>query len=264
MVKRIIALLLVNCLFLSACGVGPSQSEENAPLVIMAAASLQESLTALADQWEAKGEARPQLIFAGTSSLARQALSGAPADIFISADAQWMDQLEVVNIIAADAPQSLVQNALVLVAPKQSKAAVDLANSATFDAALGRGRLAIADPASVPAGRYAAAALEHFGLWDGLQDRITGSENVRAALALVERGETPLGIVYASDARASNKVRVIARFPAGSHPKIVYPAALLTGSNNRTAPRFLDFAHSPEGQAIFTAHGFTPSDRVAP
>lgn len=242
---------LLAALALAGCAPEPGSG---APLVL-AAASLQESLSAAADAWAAEGHRRPTMSFAASSALARQIESGAAADLFVSADQQWMDRVERAGRIRTGTRRNLVGNALVMIAPAAGPQSVAL-DAPSMDRALGRGRLAMADPDSVPAGRYGKAALRGLGLWSGLEGRIARGENVRAALALVERGEAPLGIVYATDARASDRVRIVATFPAGSHPPIVYPVALLA-SGGAEAEAFRRFLLSGRGQAIFAAHGFT-------
>jgi len=240
-------------LLLTACG---GEEEPRGPLVL-AASSVQEALEEAADAWQGQGHPRPVLSFAGTSALARQIEQGASADLFLSADEQWMDTLEQAGALRPGTRRDLLGNAIVLVAARDAAPAVELASADSLAAALGDGRLAMADPAAVPAGRYGKAALESLGLWQAVAQRIAPVENVRAALALVEAGEAPLGIVYATDARASSSVRVVARFPAESHPPIRYPIAVLAASANRDAERFADYLASPEGTAIFAAHGFT-------
>src|SRR5690606_217545 len=173
---------------------------------------------------------------------------GAPADLFVSADEEWMDTLERQGLLRPGTRGDLLANRLVLIAPKGS-AARGLAD-------LGDGRLALADTEAVPAGKYAKAALEHLGEWPGVADRIAPAENVRAALALVERGEAPLGIVYATDAMASAKVRVVRVFPADSHPPIRYPVAILATASDPDAAALRAFLASPEAQRIFARHGF--------
>jgi len=246
--------MLVVLLGVLAALAGCNQRPERRPLVL-AAASLQEALTAAADAWAAEGHVRPTLSFAASSTLARQIESGANADLFIAADTDWMESVERSGHLAAGTRRNLVGNALVVVAPPGGIEKTGL-EPGLIDQALGRGRLAMADPESVPAGRYGKAALQSLGLWPSLDRRITRSENVRAALALVERGETPLGIVYATDAEASGRVRVVAALPPSSYPPIVYPMALLAGSGPQAAA-FHRFLLSPRGQAIFTARGFT-------
>jgi molybdate transport system substrate-binding protein len=256
--NRLRTLLVVFCaLLLAACN-APAQPEqaEKEPIVL-AAASLQEALEEAAKAWEAKGHVPPALSFAGSSALARQVESGAPADVFISADEEWMDELEQKGLLREGTRRTLLGNTLVLIAPAASTAEVALNDPASLPTALGDGRLAMADPEAVPAGRYGKAALEKLGIWKAVADRTALSENVRAALALVENGESPLGVVYATDALITLKVKVVARFPATSHPPIRYPAAVLKASDNADAVGFLDFLASAETQAIFARYGFT-------
>lgn len=222
--------------------------------MVLAAASLQEALEEVADSWQAQGHARPILSFAGTSSLARQVEAGAPADIFVSADAKWMDWLEERELIRPQSRIDLLTNRLVL-ASGDGNAAV-WQTGQPLPALIGNNRIAVADTQAVPAGRYARAALEAIGAWDALQGQLVRTENVRAALALVERGEVRFGIVYATDALASEWVEVAGQFPAESHPPIVYPAALLAGSSNADAAGFLTFLQSAEANATFRSYGF--------
>jgi len=228
--------------------------------VVLAASSLQETLEDAADGWVADGHPRPLLSFAGTPALARQVEAGAPADLFVSADAQWMDALAGKRLIVPDSRIDLAINRLVIVTPRDSALTLEpvkgmrLANQ--LGAALGQGQLAMADPDAVPAGRYGKQALASLGAWHAVANRVAGSENVRAALALVARGEAPLGVVYATDALVEPRVRVVATLPADSHAPIVYPAARLARSNNRDAAGFLRYLASAEGRAIFRKHGF--------
>ena len=229
---------------------------ERAP-VVLAAASLQESLEAAAKAWAAKGHPKPVLSFAATSALARQVEAGAPADLFISADEEWMDTLAGKNLIQAESRATMVANRLVLIAPASSNADLALRVNAPIGRLLGSGRLALADPEGVPAGRYAKQALTKLGMWKQVANRIAAGDNVRAALSLVARGEAPLGIVYATDAKAEPKVRVVATFPAASHPPIVYPLAILDSSTNPDAKALHAFLLSPEAESIFRNFGFT-------
>ncbi|MET0251464.1 MAG: molybdate ABC transporter substrate-binding protein, partial [Novosphingobium sp.] len=175
----------------------------------------------------------------------------------VSADEEWMDYLASRNLLRPGSRVPLLSNRLVLIAPAASKARLALVKGVPLGRALGAGRLAIADPDGVPAGKYGKAALTALGAWGGVQDKLARAENVRAALALVERGEAPLGIVYLTDARASAKVRVVGVFPAGSHPPIVYPLALLRTSTNPQAEGFRRFLISPAGKSIFARRGFS-------
>jgi len=224
--------------------------------LILAAASLQESLSAAADKWASKGHERPVISFAASSALARQVEAGAPADLFLSADEQWMDYLAGKNLIRPNTRVSFLTNALVLIAPAQSRATLAIGPHFPLARALGNGRLAMADPASVPAGIYGKEALTRLGVWPEVSARTAPSESVRAALALVARGEAPLGIVYATDALAERRVRVAGRFPASSHALIAYPVAVLTASRNPDTEGFRRFLLSGEGKAIFRRFGF--------
>ncbi|MCE7797176.1 molybdate ABC transporter substrate-binding protein [Sphingobium sufflavum] len=252
------------CLFLLVllAGVAPAGAQGGAapskgPLVL-AAASLQESLTAAADVWTARRHPRPILSFAASSALARQIGSGAPADLFISADEPWMDDVAAKGLLRPGTRLSYISNRLVLVASVGHPVKLTIRRKFPLAAALGTGRLAMADPDSVPAGKYGKAALTALGVWSSVEPRVARAENVRAALALVERGEAPLGIVYATDALASKGVRVIGTFPASSHPPITYPIAVLKSATSRDAESFRRFLISREGKAIFARYGFTP------
>ncbi len=240
---------------LTACGAdGNATAEADGP-VVLAATSLQESLTEIAEAFAAAGNRRPALSFAATSAVARQVENGAPADLVVAADEAWMTHLEQGGRLAQRSRADIALNRLVVVAPKGWAGA----GSDPFE---GNGKIAIADPAGVPAGRYARAALAGTGRLDQLAPRLVPAESVRAALALVEREQVDRGIVYATDALASNKVEVVYRFPKESHPPIVYPAALIAGSDHPDARAFLDFLQSLESRTILRKHGFNiPGDR---
>lgn len=238
-------------------GVRAQAPAPRAPLVL-AAASLQEALSAIADRWARAGHARPVLSFAASSALARQLMAGAPADLFISADSEWMDTLAARGLIVAGTRADIAGNALVLVAPAGRRVAIDLRNRALLARALAAGPLAMADPDSVPAGRYGRAALTALGVWPQAAPHVVRAENVRAALALVERGAAPFGIVYATDAQAAPGVRIVARFPAASHPPITYPIARLRSATADEAEAFRRYVLSPAGRAILRRHGFLP------
>ncbi|MGZ8311114.1 MAG: molybdate ABC transporter substrate-binding protein [Allosphingosinicella sp.] len=242
---------------LAGCGPRPGQ----APLFVLAASSLQEAMAAAADAWAAQGHDRPVVAFAASSALARQIENGAAADLFVAADQEWMDVVERGGLLRPGTRRGLVGNNLVLIAPASPAGSPVALEAPALSAALGDGRLAMADPDSVPAGRYGKAAMTRLGLWDAVGDRIARAENVRAALALVERGQAPLGIVYATDARAARRVRVVAEFPDASHPPIRYPAAILAASSHPEAEAFRRFLLSPQGQAIFARYGFRSAAR---
>jgi molybdate transport system substrate-binding protein len=233
-----------------------AKAQQRGPLVL-AAASLQEALTEAAGAWAARRHPRPVISFAGSSALARQIEAGAPADLFIPADAEWMDHVAGKGLIRENSRAAFLSNRLVLIAPVASNPRLAIGRGFPLARSLGSGRLAMADPASVPAGRYARAALISLGVWPSVRTRLARAENVRAALALVERGEAPLGIVYATDARASRQVRVVGVFPANSHPPITYPVAVLRSSANPGAEGFRRFLISREGKSIFARRGFT-------
>ncbi|UUL82853.1 molybdate ABC transporter substrate-binding protein [Sphingomonas qomolangmaensis] len=233
----------------------PASAQTRGPLVL-AAASLQEALSAAADRFAAQGQPRPVLSFAASSALARQITAGAPADLFVSADEGWMDLVEEAGLLAPGTRATLAGNRLALIAPTASRLP-PVRTGAQIVAALGNGRIAIADPQAVPAGRYARVALSRMGAWRAIAPRVAAAENVRAALALVERGAAPLGVVYATDARASRAVRVVGVFPAASHPPIRYPIARLARSREPSAEAFRRFLLSPAGRAILRAHGFS-------
>ncbi len=253
---RPLRLFLLSYLALASLLAGPAFAQGKGPLVL-AAASLQESLTAAADVWAAKGHPHPVISFAASSALARQIEAGAPADLFISADEPWMDEIEQKGLIVPGTRAAFLTNRLVLVAPKASGTRLRIVKGFPLARALGGGRLAMADPDAVPAGKYGKAALQALGVWAGVADKIASAENVRAALALVERGAAPFGIVYATDARSSTDVRVVGTFPETSHPPIRYPLARLKTATNADTEAFRRFLLSAQGKAIFVRYGFS-------
>ena len=253
---RFLASLLAaaSLLLTSACS---DSTEKEGPLVL-AAASLQDALTEAADAWTAEGHPKPVLSFAATSALARQIESGAPADLFVSADEKWMDELSAKDAIRKETRTSFLANRLVLIAPAESSLEIAIAPGFALADALGNERLAMADPDGVPAGRYGRQALANMGVWDSVKDKIVPAENVRVALALVARKETALGIVYATDAKAEPGVRVVDTFPADSHTPISYPLAILKTSQHPAAEQFRQFLLSDEAALIFRKYGFEP------
>jgi molybdate transport system substrate-binding protein len=250
--------LWVRCLWLAMALLLSAPAQARGPLVL-AASSLQESLTEAANAWTAQGHERPVISFAASSALARQVLAGAPADLFVSADEVWMNAVAAKGRIRPATRARMLTNRLVLVAPAASKARLTIAPNFPLASVLGTGRLAMADPDSVPAGLYGKEALTRLGIWQNVAPKLARAENVRAALALVERGEAPFGIVYATDALASRAVRVIGTFPANSHSPITYPIATLTAATNPDAEGFRRFLLSPAGKAIFARRGFGTS-----
>ena len=250
----LIARVLAAVALLGA-SIAPALAQARPPL-ILAAASLQESLTAAAVRWAAKGHPKPVISFAASSALARQVEAGAPADLFVSADEEWMNYLAQRRLIRPQTRVSFLTNSLVLIAPATSRLRLTIGPRFPLDRALGAGRLAMADPGAVPAGKYGKEALTRLGVWPSVQGRVAAAENVRAALALVGRGEAPLGIVYATDARATGRVRVVGTFPASSHGPITYPVATLATSRNGEAEGFRRFLVSAEGKSLFRRFGF--------
>jgi molybdate transport system substrate-binding protein len=195
---------------------------------------------------------------AASSVLAKQIEAGAPADVFFAADQDWADYLQQRNLLKPESRHNVVGNSLVLIAPADSKVSVKIRPGVDFAQALGaEGKLATGDPDSVPVGKYAKAALVKLGVWDKVSARIVRAENVRAALAFVARGEAPLGIVYQTDALAEKKVRIVAVFPADTHPPITYPIALTTHAG-AGAQLFVDFVRSSTASRIFKRYGFEP------
>lgn len=196
------------------------------------------------------------LSFASSSKLARQIENGAEANIFISANQKWMDYLEEKNVILKDSRINLVANKLVMIAPETSKVSrVNLVDP-SWVGLLGDSYLAVGDPDAVPAGKYAKDALTYLKEWNLVKDKLARGQNVRVALAYVEREESPLGIVYSTDAKMSKKVKVVATFPQDSHPEILYPASLVRGQDNAESRAFLVYLHSQEGKRIFANYGF--------
>lgn len=241
--------------FLVFCLLPPATRAEE--VLVFAAASLKPALDEIAATPGIASIGDVKLSYAASSQLARQIEAGAPAAIFVSADQDWMDYLAERRCIVAGSRGDLLGNALVLVAPKDSAAALDIAPGIDLAGVLGAGgRLALGEPNSVPAGKYARAALTRLGAWDAVSARIVAADNVRAALNFVARREAPLGVVYRSDATSEPAVRVVATFPDDTHAPIVYPAALIAGHDSAAARAVLEALRAPPQQAIFRRHGF--------
>ena len=226
-------------------------------VLVFAAASLKNALDDAAHAFEQQGGGPVKISYAASPQLAKQIENGAPADIFVSADLDWMDYLQKRNLIEPATRKNLLGNRLVLVAPADSTVKVDIKPGFDLAGLLKGGRLAMADPDSVPAGKYGKAALEKLGVWNTVQPHVAGAENVRAALLYVDRGETPLGIVYATDAAADPGVRIVGTFPENTHPPIIYPVALTAASKNPEAVKLLAFLESPAAKPAFEKQGFT-------
>lgn len=233
---------------------------EKAPLTVYAAASLTNVLTELGADFERRTGTPVKFSFAASSVLARQLEAGAQADAFVSADREWMDYLATRGRLNVQTRADVASNRLVLVAPADSPLRLKIVPGFPLAAALGRGRLVTGDPATVPVGRYAKAALSKLGVWASIEAKVVGADDVRSALAFVSRGEAPLGIVYATDARIDPKVRVVDVFPAFTHPPVTYPAALLSVSQPG-AEAFLTYLTGEDAQAVFARYGFLPPER---
>jgi molybdate transport system substrate-binding protein len=249
--NRRLAVFAVLALLLAPCG-----AKAQPPTVtVFAAASLTDAMKQVADAYKARSRASITLSFGASSTLAQQIDQGAAADVFMSADADWMDFLQKNGRIADGSRTNLLGNELVLVAGNDAKPAPRIAPHFDLAGALGDGKLAMADPASVPAGKYGKAALTALGVWDSVASKVAQAENVRVALEYVARGEAPFGIVYATDARIA-PVKVVGVFPENSHAPIVYPVAL-TRTASPAAREFLAFLSGPQARAIFEKAGFT-------
>lgn len=243
--------LLLLCLL----GISQALCAEE-PVRIFAAASLTNALNDIAARWQQAGHPAPSLALGASSTLAKQVEAGAPADIFASADLTWMDYLDQRGKVLTSSRVNLLGNDLVLIVPKGQHFAVTMAAGFDFAGAF-KGKLCTGEPGVVPVGIYAKQSLENLGWWASLEGRIVGTDDVRTALAFVERGECPAGIVYATDAAISDKVEILARFPLESHKPIVYPFAIVKDARTE-AQGFLDYLRSsPEAAAVFAHYGFT-------
>jgi molybdate transport system substrate-binding protein len=240
----------------------PAGAARAADVTVFAAASLKDALGAVEAAFEAETGKGAVASFAASSALARQIEEGAPADVFISADLAWMDYLSERALVEPDTRANLLGNALVLVGAAGSGLSIEPKPGFDLAGALGQGRLAVGEVRSVPAGKYAKAALETLGVWPSVEGRLAESENVRAALLLVSRGEAPLGIVYRTDAAVDPQVEVVGTFPADSHPPIIYPVAVTAASTNPDAVAFVEFLKGPTAATIFEKAGFSVIARV--
>ena len=226
-------------------------------LTVFAAASLKNALDEVNAAWTKESGKTAATSYAGSNALAKQIESGAPADVFISADLAWMDYVEEKKLVREGTRSSLLGNRIVLIGPKDSTASLTLAPGVDLGAAVGDGKLAMANTDSVPAGKYGKAALEKLGVWDAVSANVAQAENVRAALALVAAGEAPLGIVYQTDAAADPSVRIVGTFPQDTHEPIIYPAALTAEAKAADADAFLDYLKTDTARGLFEAQGFT-------
>ncbi len=240
--------------FLAPVAPALAQSKD---VVILAAASLKNALDDASAAWTKQTGKSTKISYAASSALAKQIEAGIPADLFISADVPWVDYVAERKLIKPASRSDFLGNEIVLIAGKDSKVAIKIDKGFALRAALGDGRLAMANIDAVPAGKYGKASLEALGVWPSVADRVAQAENVRMAMTLVSRGEAPLGIVYKTDAAADPNVRIVGAFPASSHPPIIYPMALLTTSTNPDAEAFVAYLKSPAAKPFFEKQGFT-------
>ena len=234
----------------------PAAAQAKSTLVF-AAASMRNALDDANAQYKRATGRDVKISYAASSSLAKQIEAGAPADIFISADEDWMNYLAKRNLIKPTTRKNLLGNELVLVAPADSTLKVKIVHGFALKSLLAGGKLAMADTDAVPAGKYGKAALEKLGIWNAVKSEIAQAENVRVALQLVARKEAPLGIVYETDAAAEPKVKIVGVFPADTHPPIIYPVALIAASTNPDAAKFLAYLESPQAAPFYRKQGFT-------
>jgi len=252
--------LLIALLWAAAAlgGGAATAADEPAGVLVFGAASLTNVLDELSQAFGVKTHILVKTSYAASSVLARQIEAGAPADVFFSADLEWMDYLDKAGLLKPGSRHDVVGNRLVLIAPADSRVSVKIHAGFDLAAALGRaGKLATGDPDSVPVGKYAKAALQKLGAWDAVSQKVARAENVRAALAFVARGESPLGIVYRTDALAEKKVRIVGEFPQDTYPPITYPIALTTRGGS-AAQQFVDFVRSKAALEVFSKYGFKP------
>jgi molybdate transport system substrate-binding protein len=254
MATRLTALFV----FALALAVAPHPTPAQEQITVFAAASLKNALDEIDAAFAKTGGAKVVASYAASSALAKQIEQGAPADVFISADLQWMDYLADKKLIKPGTRVNLLGNRLVLIAPADSRidyVAID--RSLDLAKLAGDGRIAVADVRAVPTGRYAKAALESMGAWAAAEPKLAQAENVRAALAFVARGETNIGIVYETDAKVEPRTKIVGAFPDGSSPPVIYPVAATAEAKSAVAVRYLDFLRSGAAKAVFEKYGFT-------
>lgn len=242
--------------FLFALSMPPLPTAQAANVTVYAAASLKEAMDDQARQFEARAGDKVTIAYAASNALAKQIEAGAPADLFLSADRDWMDYLDQRKLLAPNTRTTLLGNTLVLIAPASSKITLKIAPGFNLAGALGSERLAMANPASVPAGKYGKSALEALGVWSSVEKHVARTDNVRAALTLVSRGEAPLGIVYRTDALADKGVRIVDIFPANTHAPILYPIAVIASSKSSAAKPLLEYLRSPSARTTWEKYGF--------
>ena len=244
----------IACVFICVLAGQPSLA---ANVLVFGAASLKEALDEQSRRFEAATGHKVVVSYGASNMLAKQIESGAPADVFISADIDWLDHVQKQGLVKPASRVDLLRNTLVLIAPASGAPALRIAPGFGLAAALGTGKLAMANPNSVPAGKYGRSALEQLGVWTSVEKQVARAENVRAALLLVSRGEAPFGIVYATDAYADKGVRIVDTFPPASHPPIVYPVAVTASSQSPAAEPLIDYLRSAQARPVWEKFGFT-------
>src|SRR3954467_11074670 len=240
-----------------AAGAATPAAAQGKDVLVFAAASLKNALDEVATQWQRESGKKAVISYAASNTLIKQIEQGAPADMFISADLDWMDYGQQKGLIKPDTRSNLLGNRLVLIAPKDSNISANIQPGFDLAALLKGGRLAMGNVDAVPAGKYGKGLHEKLGAWDGVKDKSAQAESGRAALLLVARGEAPLGSVYQTDAAADPTVKIVGTFPENTHPPIIYPIALTKDSTNPDALAFLNFTRSPAARPIFERQGFT-------
>lgn len=254
LIRHLLFVLWAAILFAPDCA--SSQPANDSPL-IFAAASTKDALDEVVKSFELIHRAKVRVSYAGSNALANQIVNGAPAAVFLSADEPWMDFVQEKGRVVNTSRRDLIRNELVLIAPVASSVgAITIERGFPLATILGGGRLAVANPEAVPAGKYARAALEHFNVWSAVEAKLARTENVRSALMFVARAEAPLGVVYKTDALAEPRVKIVGTFPRSSHPRIVYPVALVRGRDHETAKKFFDFLRDERAVAIWKKYGF--------
>jgi molybdate transport system substrate-binding protein len=252
---RLAAIVVSVAWFGTGAMPGPANAAEK--ITVFAAASMKNALDNADAAWTKETGKEVTVSYAASSALAKQLEGGAPADVFISADTDWMDYVAKKNLIKSDTRIDLLGNQIVLVAAKDKAKPVEVKEGLDLAALLGDGRLAMGQVDSVPAGKYGKAALEKLGIWSSVEKKVAGAESVRAALALVSRGEAPYGIVYQTDAASDPGVAIVGTFPSDSHPPIIYPVAITADSKNQNVPAYFDFLKSAKAAPFFEHEGFT-------
>jgi len=252
----------VTALALLACGTltVPAQSQGEEGPIVFAAASLKNALDDINAEWQKETGKKVVISYAASSALAKQIEQGAPAQMFISADLDWMNYLADKKLINPESQSNLLANRIVLIAPKDHPKTIEIKPGFDLAGFLGDGRLAMANVTSVPAGKYGKAALEKLNVWASVTGKVAQADNVRAALLFVSRGEAAAGIVYQTDAAADPNVKILGIFPEDTHPPIIYPVALTAGASHPDAAVFLDYLKSAKAKPLFEAQGFTVLD----